>query len=76
MVLGAFAICKVGGFTAGEEGKLNQTGYLSILQHNAIQSGTWLVAQEFAPMQDNYAKHTSNSARGTFEAKTNSMSFN
>ena len=41
------------------KGKLNQTGYHSILQHHTILSGTRLVAQGFAHMQDNDLKHFS-----------------
>ena len=41
------------------KGKLNQTGYHSILQHNAILSGTRLVAKGFVLLQDNDPKRTS-----------------
>ena len=43
---GAFANCKVMDLHQ-VKGKLNQTGYDSILQHHAIPSGTWLVSQRF-----------------------------
>ena len=54
----AFAICKVGDLHH-VKGKLNQTGYHSILQHHAIPSGTGLVGQGFALMQDNDPEYTS-----------------
>ena len=40
------------------KGKLNQTVYHSILQHNAIPSGKWLVGQGFVLMQDTDPIHT------------------
>ena len=40
----AFTNCKVKDLYQ-VKGKLNQTGYLSILQHHVILSGTWLVNQ-------------------------------
>ena len=54
----AFANCKVGDLHQAK-GKLNQTGYHSILQHHAILSGMRLVGQGFERMQDNDPKHTS-----------------
>ena len=56
IVLGPFANCKVGDLHQ-VMGKLNQTGYHSILQHNTIIPGTWLVSQGFLLMQDNDPKH-------------------
>ena len=58
MVLGAFANCKVGNLHQ-VWGELNQTGYHSILQHQAIPSGTRFVEQGFVLMQDNDPKRTS-----------------
>lgn len=58
MVSGAFVNCKVVDVHQ-VKGKLNQTGYHSILQHQAIQPGTRLVGQGFVHMQDNDSKHTS-----------------
>ena len=40
------------------KGKLNQTGYHSILQYHAIWSGMQLVGQGFVFIQDNDPKHT------------------
>ena len=58
MVWGSFTNCKVGDLHQ-EKGKLNQTGYHSILQHYVIPYGIRLVAQEFVIMQDNEPKHIS-----------------
>ena len=58
MVSGAFANCKVGGLHK-VKGKLNQTGYYSILQQPVTLSGSRLVGQGFVLMQDYKPKHTS-----------------
>ena len=55
---GAFANHKVGELHQ-VKGKLNHTGYHSILQYHAIPSGTQLVGQGFVLMQDNDQKFTS-----------------
>ena len=58
MVWGTFANSKVGDLHQ-VKGKLNQTGYHSILQRHAIPSGKRLVRQGFVLMRDNDSKHTS-----------------
>ena len=55
---GDFVSCKVGDLHQ-VKGKLNLTGYHSILQHHTIPSGTQHVGQGFVLMQDNDTKHTS-----------------
>ena len=46
------------------KGKLDQTGYHSILQHHTIPSGTRFVGQGFVLIQDNNRKHTSKICHG------------
>ena len=58
MIWGTFTNCKVSDWHQ-MNGKLNQTGHHSILQHHVISCGMWLVSQRFALMQDNDPKHTS-----------------
>ena len=41
------------------KGKMNHTGYHSILQHHVIPSGTHLEGQGFISIQDNDPNHTS-----------------
>ena len=48
---------------------MNQTGYYSILQHHAIQSGTLLVFQVFVLMQEKDPKHTSIFCQGYIKRK-------
>ena len=50
MVSGAFADSKVEDFRQLKN-KLNHTGYLSLLQHHTVPSGTRFVAQGFMLMQ-------------------------
>ena len=57
MMWWAFAHCK-GRDLHQVKGKLNQTGYHNILQHQAILSGTRLVGQGFVHMQNNDPKYT------------------
>ena len=54
--VGAFANCKVRNLHQ-VKGKLNQSGYHSILLHHAIPSGTRLVAQRFVLIKDNDPMH-------------------
>ena len=68
MVCRALANYKVGVLYEMKD-KLNHTGYLSILQHHTIPSGTFLVAQGFVLMQDNDPKHTSTLCRRYIKIK-------
>ena len=68
VVGGAFAKCKVWDLHQ-VKGKLNQTGYHSILQHHTIPSGIQLVAQGFLLMQDNDRKNTSKLCQRYFKIK-------
>ena len=68
MVLGAFANCKVRDLHQ-VKGKLNQTGYHSILQHPPIPSGIQLVGQGFVLKHDNDPKHTSKLCKRYIKSK-------
>ena len=72
---GAFAYCKVGDLDQ-VKGKLNQTGYHSILKHYIIPPGTPLMAQGFVLMQGNDQNIRVILGRGTLKANRNSTSFN
>ena len=56
---GFLPIAKSEGFTPGEKGKLNPTGYHSPMTENhTIPSGMLIVTQEVELMQDNDPKHS------------------
>ena len=75
MVWRIFANCKVRD-SHQVKGKLNQSGYHSILQRHAIASGTWLVGQGFILMQDNDPKHNTKLCQRYIKSKKDSTSFN
>ena len=75
MVLEVFVNYKVGDLHQ-VKGKLNQTGYHSILQHHVSLSGMWLVGQGFVLMQDKKQMHTGKLCQKYIKSKEKQQSFN
>ena len=74
VIMAVVANCNVGDLHH-VKGKLNQAGYLSIMQYHVIIYGTQLAGQGFVLIQDNAAKHASKLSQRYIKTNKNGTSW-